>query len=638
MPSSQEDTFLNIDSFNNLVYKVNKSCKLAKENNVPSRKLDIMRSKFKYINTFETKGVQGIAGILEHRETGKQVVFKLSIEIDRTIEHENQVTLELNKLRNFCPNFVGNLGCIELPISRTYIYVNTPEDTDDEYSSKSESRSRSESRSESRSSESESSSEEEYEECKLFMDDKEYLPTNMLLLEYVSPHSFDDFCRYADKALLNSLILGVLCALGISQKHLNFTHYDLHIDNILIRECEPEAIFMYIIDGNSFVVPTFGFYPVIIDMGLSYCKALEGSTTKTPVEHYNKGLQSVVFDKFNDVHHFLISALYSVEYEEEEFYYLSTKMLYFFRHIPILRKRGWKMLPNNILKLTMREIFKSCLGLSTGYKPKEKPKSKLEELRQKKIEKRNKEMNVKEDESHKKKLGLNELPIWVDLDRELLSVLSLGIPLPWKKELEDEVKMRFEDIEQAIQWSFITLIKELQKLYDLEDIFEDTNDLFFMIRELSTLVFENWNIINKDISKDTSKKLFNDYKRKIIPDFRDCVYRLDWVNTIVSCKYCLNILSVLYSKHLEGNNNTIKEYYEKLEVNNIIDIIKFYIKNTAIRPVYNDKTILYVWDADNKTNKRIKLTELMSSEEINSLEKLSPIESSQKINNKIVKS
>jgi hypothetical protein len=621
------DTFVNPESFKNIVYKINKACKLVKENNVPSRKLEIMRSKFRYINTFETKGVQGIAGILEHRDTGAQVVFKLSIEIDRTIEHENQVTLELNKIRDFCPNFVGNLGCVELPISRTYIYANTPEDTDDEYSS---------------CSESDSSSEEEEElgydkdECKLFMEDKEFLPTNLLLLEYVSPHSFDDFCKYADKALINSLILGILCALGISQKHLQFTHYDLHIDNILIKECEPEAVFMYVIDGNSFVIPTFGFFPVIIDMGLSYCNALQGGTTKTPVEHYDKGLQSSTFDKFNDIHHFLISALYAVEYDEEEFYYLSTKMLYFFRHIPVLRKKGWKMLPNNILKLSMRQIVKSCRGLSSGYKPKEAPKSKIEELRQKKIEKRNKEMGINPEEPHKKKLGLYEFPIWIDLDRELLSILSLGIPLPWKKELDESITNRFENIESAIQWSFITLLKELQKLYELEDIFEDTNDLFFVIRELATLVFENWNLISEDINKDTSKKLLNDYKRKIIPDFRDTVFRLDWVNTLVSCKYCLNILSVLYSKYMQDNMEVINKSYEKTNFNNVIDLIKFYIKNTAIRPVYTDKTILYVWNADNKTNKKVMLKDLMSKEEIRELDSLTPVESGKKLNEKVL--
>lgn len=625
------DTFINPESFKNLVYKINKACKVVKENNVPSRKLEIMRSKFRYINTFETKGVQGIAGVLEHRDTGAQVVFKLSIEIDRTIEHENQVTLELNKIRNFCPNFVGNLGCVELPISRTYIYANTPEDTDDEYSS-------SESKSSERSESDESSEDEDLgytkDECKLFMEDKEFLPTNLLLLEYVSPHSFDDFCKYADKALINSLILSILCGLGIAQKHLKFTHYDLHIDNILIKECEPEAIFMYIIDGNNFVIPTFGFFPVIIDMGLSYCNALQGGTTKTPVEHYDKGLQSSMFDKFNDVHHFLISALYAVEYDEEEFYYLSTKMLYFFRHLPILRKKGWKMLPNNILKLSMRHIVKTCRGLSTGYKPKEKPKSKIEELRQKKIEKRNKEMEI--EEPHKKKLGLYEFPIWIDLDREILSIMSLGIPMPWKRELDEDIKTRFENIDSAIQWSFITLLKELQKLYDLDQIFEDTNDLFFMIRELSTLVFENWNIINDTMNKDTSKKLLNDYKRKIIPDFRDTVFKLDWVNTIISCKYCLNILSVLYSQNMKDNIDLINTSYDKTDVKNVLDIIKFYIKNSAIRPVYNDNTIIYVWDSDNKTNKKVMLKDLMSKEEIKILDSLSPTESSKKLSSALI--
>jgi hypothetical protein len=624
------DTFLNPETFKNLVHKINKACKTVKENNVPSRKLEIMRSKFKYVNTFETKGVQGIAGVLEHRDTGAQVVFKLSIEIDRTIEHENQVTLELNKIRDFCPNFVGNLGCVELPISRTYIYVNTPEDTDDEYSS------RSSDRSESSGSEEEEELGYDKDDCKLFMEDKEFLPTNLLLLEYVSPHSFDDFCKYADKALINSLILGILCALGTAQKELKFTHYDLHIDNILIKECEPEAVFMYVIDGNSFVIPTFGFFPVIIDMGLSYCDALQGGTTKTPVEHYDKGLQSSMFDKFNDVHHFLISALYAVEYDEEEFYYLSTKMLYFFRHIPILRKKGWKMLPNNILKLSMRQIVKACRGLTSGYKPKEAPKSKIDELRQKKIEKRNKEMGITPEEPHKKKLGLYELPIWIDLDRELLSILSLGIPLPWKKELDEEIKTRFENIDSAIQWSFITLLKELQKLYELEDIFEDTNDLFFVIRELATLVFENWNLINENINKDTSKKLLNDYKRKIIPDFRDTIFRLDWVNTIVSCKYCLNILSVLYSKYMKDNIDLINKSYENIKFNNVVELIKFYIKNSSIRPVYNDKTIVYVWNTDNKTNKKVLLKDVMSREEIIELDSLTPVESSKKLSSTLI--
>jgi hypothetical protein len=605
---------LNSNEFKNLAHKVNRSCKLARDNNHPSRKLEIMRKEFRFIKTFETNGVQGIVGLLEHRQTGEQVIFKLSVEIDRSIEHENQVTLDLNTLKEFCPNFVGNLGCVELPISRTFIYINTPEDSDIE----------------SDESEEDINSEDEEElreECKLFMEDKEYLPTNVLFLEYISPHSFYDFTKHADKALINSLILGILCGLSIAQNHCKFTHYDLHIDNILIKECEPEAIFMYKIEDEIFSIPTYGFYPVIIDMGMSYSKGLIGGTMKTSVEHYMKGLQPTVYDKLNDMHHFLLSAMNELEYEDDEFYYLSTRMMYFFRYLPVLRKKGWKSLPNNILKLSMSYIVKCCRGSTTGYKPKEAPKNKIEELRKQKIEKRNKELGIEEEVKVSQK-GLNELPIWIDLDKDLLLVLSLGISLPWKEELEEE--MLHESEEDIISSSFIKLFVQLQKLYDM-DMFEDVNDLFFVVRELSTLVFENWNIITKNMGKDTLKKLFNDFKRKIVPQFRDAVCVLNWPETIVNCKYCLNILSMLYSRYIKDNIALIEELYDKVPIKGVNDMIHFYIRNCSLRPEYTEKTILYLWDADSKKNKRILLKDIMGIKEIEKLQKMNSLEISKKL-------
>jgi len=603
---------LNSNEFKNLAHKVNRSCKLARDNNHPSRKLEIMRKEFRFIKTFETNGVQGIVGLLEHRQTGEQVIFKLSVEIDRSIEHENQVTLDLNTLKEFCPNFVGNLGCVELPISRTFIYINTPEDSDIE----------------SDESEEDINSEDEEElreECKLFMEDKEYLPTNVLFLEYISPHSFYDFTKHADKALINSLILGILCGLSIAQKHCNFTHYDLHIDNILIKECEPEAIFVYKIEDEIFSIPTYGFYPVIIDMGMSYSKGLIGGTMKTSVEHYMKGLQPTVYDKLNDMHHFLLSAMNELEYEDDEFYYLSTKMMYFFRYLPVLRKKGWKSLPNNILKLSMSYIVKCCRGSSTGYKPKEAPKNKIEELRKQKIEKRNKELGIEEEVKVSQK-GLNELPIWIDLDKELLLVLSLGISLPWRQELEEKT----ESEEDIISSSFIRLFVQLQKLYDM-DMFEDVNDLFFVIRELSTLVFENWNIITKNMGKDTLKKLFNDFKRKIVPQFRDAICVLNWPETIVNCKYCLNILSMLYSRYIKDNITLIEELYDKVPIKGVNDMIHFYIRNCSLRPEYTENTVLYFWDADSKKNKRVMLKDIMGIKEIEKLQKMNSLEISKKL-------
>ena len=162
--------------------------------------------------------------------------------------------------------------------------------------------------------------------------------------------------------------------------------------------------------------------------------------------------------------------------------------------------------------------------------------------------------------------------------------------MPWKEELE--IKEDFESLEEdeIIAYSFITLFVELQKLYNLE-VFEDVNDLLFVVRELTTLVFENWNIISKNTSKDTMKKLFNDFKRKLIPEFRDSVYVLDWTKTLTCCKYCLNILSMLYSRNVKGNTSLIDELYKDVPIKSVNDMIRFYIRNCLLRPTYNENTI-----------------------------------------------
>ena len=381
---------------------------------------------------------------------------------------------------------------------------------------------------------------------------------------------------------------------------------------------------MYKIEDEVFSIPTYGFYPVIIDMGMSYSKGLIGGTMKTSVEHYMKGLQPTVYDKLNDMHHFLLSAMNELEYEDDEFYYLSTKMMYFFRYLPVLRKKGWKTLPNNILKLAMSYIVKCCRGSTTGYKPKEAPKNKIEELRKQKIEKRNKELGIEEEVKVSQK-GLNELPIWIDLDKDILLVLSLGISLPWRQELEEEMLIESESEEDIISKSFIRLFVQLQKLYDM-DMFEDVNDLFFVVRELSTLVFENWNIITKNMGKDTLKKLFNDFKRKIVPQFRDSICVLNWPETIINCKYCLNILSMLYSRYIKDNITLIEELYDKVPIKGVNDMIHFYIRNCSLRPEYSENTVLYFWDADNMKNKRVMLRDIMSVKEIEKLQKMNSLE------------
>ena len=52
------------------------------------KKLEALEKKFQYIRLFSTKGVQGIVGLLKLKKIDLDVVFKVGIEMDKSVEHE----------------------------------------------------------------------------------------------------------------------------------------------------------------------------------------------------------------------------------------------------------------------------------------------------------------------------------------------------------------------------------------------------------------------------------------------------------------------------------------------------------------------------------------------------------------------
>ena len=620
----ETDSFLNPNYYQKLRKEVKNSFHGIQDLG-PIQKLKKIKNRFKYILTFKTKSVQGLAGVVECKGfKNYPVVFKTSIEIDRLIEHEYAVIESLNELRQFCPHFVTSFNMIEFPISRTYVYTaSRKNDTDDEFTPTSEYES-------SREYHSGLEDEEEFEDeewtiddVDIFMEDQNYLPNNVLFLEYVSNLTFEKLCRYSEKDLINSQVIGVLAALAIAQKHLNFTHYDLHIDNVLMRQCEPEAIFVYTIEGYSFLVPTFGFYPVIIDMGSSYCKTLEGNLMQSTVGIYDNGLQPSQYDPINDLHHFLLSGFYMMEQDCEEFYYISTRFLYFFRYIPVLRKNGWKKLPNEIVKMTIKYVNDVCKDLKLSYKIVRKDKY----------------------VSNETKSGIQALPVWTDMDRDLIELLSNGIKLPWNNKLDQDLInyvtsesltssstsiSEDEILHEAIKVSFVGFFTQFQKFDDLER-FDDPNDLLYMLREIVSHVVDNWNVINSKMTKISSKNLLANFRRKIIPMFKDLPFGLDWTDLVLNCKWIISILNVLFFKFTERHIEIIKESYDKTQIKGPMDVIKWYKQNSTIRPFYSEKTILYRWDANNKTQSREKLITYFNKEEIEQLNLLTNNKSEQEI-------
>lgn len=66
-----------------------------------------------------------------------------------------------------------------------------------------------------------------------------------------------------------SIFLQIAFSIHIAKKEKKFTHWDLHISNILIRKDPKKRFVTYNIDGKQYTFNTEGVIPVIFDFGLS---------------------------------------------------------------------------------------------------------------------------------------------------------------------------------------------------------------------------------------------------------------------------------------------------------------------------------------------------------------------------------
>ena len=582
-----KDTNLNYSYFTQLKKEVcdvlHSSCKL----NSSSRKMSALSKKINYVKLFSKQGVQGIVGLLELKKNKTPFVFKVSVELDKSVEHENSILESLNIIKPFCPHFVSSYTMCELPVSRAFILENKEEDSEDEEEEDGDETDKIDKKvliEQVVENKKDETDDEETDELNLFTFDDEYSLNNVLFLEYISNMSLKHVIKYSDKQILYSQILCVLCGLYMAQKHLHFTHYDLHIDNVMLKKVEDNAIFVYNLGSDSFIVPTFGIYPVIIDMGSSYCKNLEGVNMKSSTSHYHVGLQPTFYDAFNDIHHFLLSLFNEIEKDTDEYYFLSTRLMWFFKSVPVLRKKGWKTLPNNILRNVKNNIKDLC---------------------------------------HE----LYELTSYKDMDRDFIEVLSFGIELPWTDKMDNDINT---DIEEGLKKYFVLFFKEFQKFDEIDD-FEDQYDLLYLLKEIVDIIYKNKDRITKNMDKHFINKLKNDFKSRVECCLIDFSNDIDFGLLFYNGKLSISLLNVMYFKEVIPNIEKINDSYKNMEVKSIIDFIKLFKRNTSVRYVYNRHSVLYLWDSVGKKSKRLMLNSLISNTEIEKLNNDHPTLSEYKI-------
>lgn len=228
--------------------------------------------------TFDKPGKQGLVGLLKSKKISNdeseeeiKYVFKISQYINYLVQHEYTVMKGLNELSDFCPHFCKTVGTIMTEIDSLSRKSGNP----------------------------------------FLITSKHPIEKEILLSEYINNsckfYNYIKSDKISDNVIYSS-IKQVLMAISVAQKKKNFTHYDLHSYNIMMKKCNKDLVFLYVIDEeNQFCVPTHGHYPVIIDFGFSYINDMEDQPAWPSLAHTNVGFMSDRFDPIADPKLFLVS-------------------------------------------------------------------------------------------------------------------------------------------------------------------------------------------------------------------------------------------------------------------------------------------------------------------------------------------
>ncbi len=226
-------------------------------------------------------GKQGVVGLLkikesklssnsESSEEEYKYLFKISQCINYLAYHELIIMKGLSTISKFCPHFCKGIGTIKAILEPSRKSKNPFE-----------------------------------------LKSKYGIEKEILLLEYIDNSTkFYNYIRSENinEDILYTIVKQVLMGINIAQIKKRFTHYDLHSNNIMIKKCNRDLVFIYKIDEeNQFAIPTLGYYPIIIDFGFSYIEDMDGGPLWTSLAHTDVGFMSDRFDWVADPKLFLIT-------------------------------------------------------------------------------------------------------------------------------------------------------------------------------------------------------------------------------------------------------------------------------------------------------------------------------------------
>jgi len=204
-------------------------------------------------------------------EDNCKYVFKLSQYTNYLAYNELLVMQGLKEVSKYCPHFLRGIGIIKAKVEPKYRKIENPFDIKSKYPI-----------------------EKELLLC-------EFLDKSEKFYNYIKSEKIHEDVLY-------SIVKQVLMAICIAQKETRFTHYDLHSNNVMVRKCNKDLVFLYKLDDeNQFCVPSLGYIHKIIDYGFSYIKDMEDGPLYSSLCHTDVGFISDRFDWVSDPKLFLVT-------------------------------------------------------------------------------------------------------------------------------------------------------------------------------------------------------------------------------------------------------------------------------------------------------------------------------------------
>jgi hypothetical protein len=231
-------------------------------------------------SSFPRNGKQGVLGLLENDKTGRKYVYKMSQNLNYLVHQEHSVMEGMNSIREYCPHFCKTVGMFKTSVSENFKKTDNPFEV----------------------------SNDDGDEARVI--------SEVLLMEVVEGRKFYRYIKnsHITPEICMSIVKQTLLATLIASEALRFTHYDLHSNNILIKKCPINSVFLYILDENrTYLVPTYGYYPIIIDFGFSFNKNCEGKPMFGPLAHTDIGFIPSTYDQHSDSKLFLTSVSHEME-------------------------------------------------------------------------------------------------------------------------------------------------------------------------------------------------------------------------------------------------------------------------------------------------------------------------------------